>query len=453
MALPSKEFLIPWETYLNGSGKVFKTATLGGTNTSASSSTRKDEEKNGDSVWNSANQATIQLAKRAGQPAVASKMGSYIRQHHQQQQEQPAVVAKTKKQKTRKRDEQEVEEEEENVKRRPPTLPPVPDGQPVPPPHVMDQIFPIETIEEHNRRDNQLGLFAVSVRRKARPTKDTIVSAPSAVKVLAYCAKYKNEMPWYSRTLTDVANSDTYTFQDIPLIRREVLVTYLREPDPKCPWERPCFNLDREPQEHETRVRCIAHRMSEAHQGPGKGYRLREMQFGNQEINILNALEANENAKKTVIDPCKYLSPIPEMCYMCHVWMTTEAALDQKNHLADRSRKDLTVPPPQQQQSQTMWALNRFMVDIDVIGEYDRRKMLVSDDIGLGIWGPFPLWNERHYIPARIVPSGLRGFEESEALLFRLPRIPLQAIESSSKNSSTRSTPTSASATASSFPQ
>lgn len=446
-----------WETYIPN-GKIFKSGVLGGAN-SKEQDKKKDvsssSSSNGvDMVWKATNQATVHLAKQAGQTAVASKMDSLIKQQEKIAPPPPPPPSKKvpskkkkslkrEKEKEKEKEEEEKEEEEEPIVKRP-AINHV--EETVVPLKVMDQTIPIETIEEHNRRDNQLELFAVSVRRQHRPTKDMIISAPAPVKVLAYCAKYKNEMPWYMRTVNAVANSDTYTFQNIPLIRREVLITYLREPDPKCPWERPCFNLDREPLPHETRVRCIAHRMSETKLGPGKGYRLREMQFGAQETNILAALETN------AVDPCQYLSPIPEMCYMCHVWMTTEACLDQKNHLNERERKDLTVVPPQQQPQQ-LRIFNRFMVDIDQPGQYDRRKMLVSDEIGLGVWGPFPLWNERHYVTARIVPSGLRGFEESEALLFRLPRIPLQTIESCSENSSTRSTPTHVSQAASISPQ
>ena len=58
---------------------------------------------------------------------------------------------------------------------------------------------------------------------------------------------------------------------------------------------------------------------------------------------------------------------------------------------------------------------NAFMVDIDKPGEYDRHCLLTGDDVGMGIWGPFPLWNERNYVPWRDPqggPQALRGFQE-----------------------------------------
>ena len=107
---------------------------------------------------------------------------------------------------------------------------------------------------------------------------------------------------------------------------------------------------------------------------------------------------------------------------------------------------DGAAPPPTGGGGAEVIIFNRFMVDIDKPGEYDRRKMLCSDDAAaLGIWGPFPMWSKRHYIACKVrhdsPPSSsgggvgveYRGFKETDALLFRLPRIPF-----------TQSTPTSA---------
>ena len=104
---------------------------------------------------------------------------------------------------------------------------------------------------------------------------------------------------------------------------------------------------------------------------------------------------------------------------MCHVWMTTEAALDQKNRAEERR---LAQQPPEQ-----VAVLNKFMVDIDKPGEYSRGCLLSGDDIAMGIWGPFPLWNERHYVPWKDPKgTGLRGFQELEDMLFRLSLDPSQ---------------------------
>jgi hypothetical protein len=286
---------------------------------------------------------------------------------------------------------------------------------------------PIVTLEQHQRRDNETELFAYSIERPAlRAATEVIISTPPAVSALSFCAAAAAEdggVAWYNtylKTLGSVA------FQNTPLIRRSVLITFLREPDTSVPFERPCFNLDREPLPHEQRVRCIAHRLSEEQLGAGRGYRLRELLYNDQCVKINRAV-----AQRT--DPMVHLTPVPELCYMCHVWMTTEACLDQRNRMEERKQKDLTVPgastPPPAGGIPAL-IFNRFMVDIDKPGEYDRRKMLCSDDVtAMGVWGPFPAWNKRNYVACmvRFPEKSLRGFEETDNLLFRLPRVPLQS--------------------------
>ena len=88
-------------------------------------------------------------------------------------------------------------------------------------------------------------------------------------------------------------------------------------------------------------------------------------------------------------------------------------------------------------------------VPVDVPGEYDRNKMLSSDKVAdTGIWGPVPAFNECNYTPVLRLPDcGLRGFVESENLLFRPARaLPLDrptASPAAAESGSTRSNRTS----------
>lgn len=116
--------------------------------------------------------------------------------------------------------------------------------------------------------------------------------------------------------------------------------------------------------------------------------------------------------------------------------------MDQKNKSAERARKDMTVSLPTSNGKTMVVLMNRFMVDIDKPGEYSRRVMLCSDDVAMGTWGPFPLWNKSNYIPVKITNLGLLGFEESPNLLFRPPRVPSQVIGSSNVSNSIQSNPT-----------
>jgi hypothetical protein len=115
-----------------------------------------------------------------------------------------------------------------------------------------------------------------------------------------------------------------------------------------------------------------------------------------------------------------------------------------KNRLEEKELKDLTLPSRPTAEKEDLYIMNRFCVDIDKPGEYDRRKMLCTDDVSMGIWGCFPMWNERHYIACMVSPTPggggggvpLPGFAETDELLFRLPRVPLQVTDSSKQSDS-----------------
>jgi hypothetical protein len=290
--------------------------------------------------------------------------------------------------------------------------------------HVAkDQVVEIQPLEDVPRRDQDLELFAANMeRRPLRPSTQLILTLPPPVETLQYCAQFKkSSMPWFVGGQKTIAENPDISPPRIPLYTRSYLLPFMREPDPQSTHERPCFNLDREPLEGEQgRLRCIAHRLSEQKLGEGRGYRLRELLTTDQCTQI-NAALSHRNGP----DPCKYLSSIPEMCVMCHVWMTTEAVLDQKDRVEEHAIDRKTTPPKQ------VTVFNRFMVDIDKPGEYSRSCLLAGDAVSMGIWGPFPLWNERHYVLwTDPKGTGLRGFQELEDMLFRLSLDPSQQQQS-----------------------
>lgn len=415
------EFL---ETFVPGD-KTFKKAVFGGTGNAKKLENVKIEpaEEQQDAVMAMTNQANSRLIKRTGQVDVANEV------------EQQNLVLHRKKHSTTQKKTTPAATTTTKTSSVPEPLPPPPPQPEMPVlqthveevvlPTVVPDALPIKTLEQHKRRDDQVALFALQIERTHQQKQPELTTKPpTVVGVLSYCAEYKDEMPWYGQYYDALSNNPNLTFQKIPLLSRAFLQDFLRVPNPNVIYERHCFNLDRDPVEHEGRIRCVAHRLSEKLLGPGKGYRLREILFPNQVTMVEKAL-----AEKR--DPRVCLSPIPEMCYLCHIWMTTNAALDQKNNLDKQRTKDMTVTPTDKPQ---MVAIrNRFMVDIDTVGAYDRHKMLVSDDVGLGIVGPFPLWNERHYIPVK------GGFAESEELLFRLPR---ELLTSSTQPTPTIAAPT-----------
>jgi cell pole-organizing protein PopZ len=291
-----------------------------------------------DVVWTASNQAHSRLVKRTGQAVVAAKMDA-----NNQKDQRARFAARQKKVAATVMtaiaiDDDDLPPPPAALSASVPTSAPRPSlstsGKPkkadqreaavieVPVPTTVP-VGAILTLEQHKRRDDELALFAVTVERPHRATNDVIINTPPAVTVLAYCAQYKGELPWYKNMQQSVANSSTITFQDTPVFRRSYIVTFLRQPDPATPYERPCYNLDREPLAHENRVRCIAHRLSEEILGLGRGYRLREILFKDQSLKINAAIDHNQRAAKLgmpLVDTSSYLTEIPELCYMCHIW-------------------------------------------------------------------------------------------------------------------------------------
>jgi hypothetical protein len=434
-----------WNSYISADAKpaTVKRGVLGGgggAQAKLSEAPVTQELPNEDTTWHTVNAASAKLIKRTGQPELAKKL-------EQDNQEDANKRAETKVGRPPK-------SKKALVAPAPPTAAPIavpPVGGTAAQPRreqvltsvsngIMQETLPIHTLEQHTRRDNQAELFALKIERPHRPTADMIVNTPPASEVLKYVATHwREEMSWYDKQIKLVANNPHLTFQSVPLFIREVLQTFLRAPDPTVRWERPCYNLDREPLPHEGRIRCIAHRLSEKQ--TGKGYRLRELLFNDQSVKINAAAASGSAGGKPPIDPTIYLSTVPEMCFLCHIYMTTHACFNLKNRLEEKELNDLTSRPAPQAENDDLYIMNRFCVDVDKPGEYDRRKMLCTDDVSMGIWGCFPMWNERHYIACMVSPTGggggvLPGFAETDELLFRLPRVPLQVTDSSKQSDS-----------------
>lgn len=265
------------------------------------------------------------------------------------------------------------------------------------PPAPPKKNIRIEEIEQHLQRDDQVALFTLNMFKSGGGSTNMIINKPPQVDVLAYCARYKEEMPWYMSMQHYVASSsEHYDYPDVPVFSREMIEDFLRAP--QNPGERPCINLDQEPCVGDPRVQCVAHRLSSKPENGGKGFKLREMIFGDTLVRVNEAI-----AKKQ--DYSKFLDPVPDMCYLCHLWIALRDSTYQRDKKT--SEKDKVV------------IINRFMVQIDTLGEYARDKMLMSDKVNAGLWGPIPLFNETNYI----VHSREKRIEESAKLLFRLTRV------------------------------
>lgn len=106
------------------------------------------------------------------------------------------------------------------------------------------QQLPIYTLEAYKKRDHELALFAQNMERTARAANDTLVYQPPETRIVAFCGRNKARFPWFVPMMRVVAESQgQYDVPDVPALRRSQLIRYMRAPDPRCPWERPCMNL------------------------------------------------------------------------------------------------------------------------------------------------------------------------------------------------------------------
>lgn len=423
-----------------------------------------DTKSLNDSAFTSANQATVNLMKQQSNPTDASHSAAQsLSDLHEKQLEIKFKLkmkssnngTKTKDNKNNKkkhakktnvkresaRDEQEEEEEEQSM-----TNPaPQKRTKAVQTPFAQDNMDDeIEELEEHVLREDDHELFAMRTQQMARPTNDVIIATPPASEVLKMAKKYDENCSWFHLMQRAVASSvSRVDYPDVPVISRKVLVHMLRECNPSITWERQCANADYNPMPYEGRMRCIAHTMTEELLGPGKGFRLREMLMPETMVRINDAIEHGRN-------PMDHLTPINEMCYLCHLWTALRDCTEQRDRikLREEEQKDLTqiYEPAASIEDDKVVIINRFMVVIDQLGEYDHTKMLSGDQVNLGIWGPFPLFNRQNYVYTDNYPhgqvSGLRGFLESDNLLFRPARVLSHRMSSSQRTFSIQSTHT-----------
>lgn len=279
------------------------------------------------------------------------------------------------------------------------------------------------TLEEHNMRMDDDDIFHAQIISTGRDTRDIIISRPPPNDVLAFCMRHVENVRWYSSMVNHVSCNDNVDFPDVPCFSAMYLGGFLHAPDPMDRTQRPCFNLNRNPAPYERSMRCIGHVMSEELWGVGNGFRPRELLF--------NGSDAGTG--------------VPEMCYLCHLWTGLRDCIEQRDQIKTKQAEEsCLIEQKDGDNNDKVVIINRFMVCVDTPGEYDRTKMLTGDNVGLGIWGAFPLFNRNNYICVKNHPRapGCPGFVESDNLFFRPAQATPGRIESLSKTLSSQQTRT-----------
>lgn len=384
--------------------------------------------------------AATKLLKSQGQRKIAKRISEEI-------QNQQIVCQFSKEEKQRQLKEQKEAKRESSVKRMEPIKLPVKMQQEdVDLPKEMPMDMHIQNMEQHNHRAKQVSLFASHVERPLQASTAHIIATPSMEETLKMSRKYPSMKLVTDQYMEMLANNPNIKKQNLPVYRRSTLQEFLYAPDPKKPWQRPCCNLNRPPVQGEQKFQCAGHELSCKLLGPDKAFLPRELLFPDQIVRINHSLDVEGDG-----DASSHLLPVPQMCYMCYIFLINQLFLEQRNKLDDRERKDHT----QSKNARTtmITILNRFIVAFGTEGEYDITRLIASDSLSLGILGPFPLWSPRHYVPVIDKYNDVRGFAEKDIMVFRLSQEPSELIESANLNDSTRSTPTSVKHAATRFRQ
>lgn len=247
-------------------------------------------------------------------------------------------------------------------------------GEVVEPVQTVPPTIPIERIENVARRDNMAELFAASVERthKTANTEIMLIQPPEKDQVLSYVDKFPEWQRKVAQTLSTV-------FPKAPKLSHKYLLQFLQAPKKGNKWERPCLNLDRDPYQGEQIIRCMGHYLSASQLGKEHAFKLREFLFPHQ------VSQAQHNIKS--------LSPIPDCCLLCHIYLYNQEALWRESY-----------PPTQ------VSYINKFRCETDQAGEYDSRKMLYSEHI----YGNIPQWDPTNYVCEK---GGT--IRESDNLLFQ----------------------------------
>lgn len=274
-------------------------------------------------------------------------------------------------------------------------------------PQVVDEEQKIMTLEAHNRRDMQHELFEHNVSQILAPNAATLHIAPPRVDPLEFCLRFPAIFPWAPAYVDGVAADASITFQEAPILSRSYISDFLREPSPQNKLERACVNLDRLPMQHEQGLeRCAAHELSTRLLGEGRGFRLREMLFNHQD-------ERDGGINEYAM--------MQDMCFMCHLRLTNRKCLAQRNNKKRRERKDLTSAVLAEVAMESV--ANRFQVIVGVEGEYCMDQIISHSGPAVMLCGPFPRWVPNNFATTVLNGSNLRGFVESDKVVFRLARM------------------------------
>lgn len=237
--------------------------------------------------------------------------------------------------------------------------------------------------------------FARIQRLQRAGTSDDAIAAriPNMMDTLAYVAKCKSATHglWLEASQHHLIENGIAEWERVPVCTREYLADFWREPSPGRPWERPCKRLE-----------CESERLG--------GFRCRELIYPEEWARV--------RASKG-----QWLPQHVGWCVMCHLAVTNELYLTAKNKLHEKF-------PENERIQHQIHRIHHFCVPVDIVGEYRMSQTLCGDSNVMGLFGFFPIYNVQNYVQCKLGPRQIRGWRESDALVFQEAQATLDRNES-----------------------
>jgi hypothetical protein len=276
--------------------------------------------------------------------------------------------------------------------------------------------LPVENLESVRVVNDTQAQFHNLLKQANRSCDRHIATIPPRNQIMAYIARHKERPPWYQSLKCMVAQGENIDFPELEVVTRQYIKQFLRAPVPGRVVERECINYDYDPTEGTLGMRCESHRLSAERLGPDKAFKSREFLLPSVWAKVMNAVHFNKTVRRTEkVNPEDWLPTPHEMCYLCHLRLTSVryfALLSGHKEREDAEREQYGTD------SDVSMILHKFMVPVDIPGEYDLRYTLMGDAQPLGIVGPYPVYNTTNY-HCITTEFNMPGWSESDKVVFR----------------------------------
>ena len=279
----------------------------------------------------------------------------------------------------------------------------------------VDEI-PIMDIESYNLKDDRDQLYFTHLSSDPCIPETSISSMPRYTEILRYVETLDGAPSFYDQVTQMVVNTDGASFPQLEVINRTYIQQFLRAPNKLDKSERPCGS----PQCESLRLSSLLLEKFPKMRGFGlqKGFKCRELILPDTYVKVLRDKDQN---------PKKHLTMMPNPCFLCHLHYTNRAYWLRKSKRSETSTKDAAT-----------MIIHRFVVPVNIPGEYKIENMLIGDDEPMGIIGPFPHYNVNNYIPY-LNSDGICAWKEDDNLVFWQPEQQQQRIETHPRSGRTMS--------------